>query len=142
MVAQTCELVLRGHKSTDGPIAIADAIREGAKRKEGDIMVGGTSEQSDQIKLVVISGPSSSGKTTFAKKLQYTLTVMGRCPIVLSMDNYFVNREETPKDATGNFDFEHVEALDIELFNLHLSQLLHGEQVLVPTFDFKTGKRI
>ena len=52
---------------------------------------------------------------------------MGRCPIVLSMDNYFVNRVDTPKDASGNYDFEHVEAMDIELFNDHLSKLMHGE---------------
>eukprot|EP00703_Trepomonas_sp_PC1_P002583 JAP94023.1 Uridine kinase [Trepomonas sp. PC1] len=141
MVAQTCELILRGHKSTDGPIAIADAIKE-SQRNKRDIIVGNTADQSDQIKLVIISGPSSSGKTTFAKKLQYTLTVMGRCPIVLSMDNYFVNRVDTPKDQSGNYDFEHIEAMDIDLFNDHLSKLLHGEQVQVPTFDFKTGERV
>lgn len=68
MVAQACELILRGYKSVDGPVAIMDAIKE-TNQKETDIIVGGVKNQSDQIKLVVISGPSSSGKTTFAKKL-------------------------------------------------------------------------
>lgn len=143
MVSQVCELIMRGHKSQNGPMAITEALKESEKMKAGkdSIIIGGSENQTDKIKLIAISGPSSSGKTTFAKKLQYNLTVMGRTPLVLSMDNYFVDREKTPVGPDGKYDFEHVDAIDIDYFNQQLADLLSGKQILTPIFDFKTGKR-
>jgi len=129
MLSQVCELIMRGHKSTNGPMAITEALKDSQRRNESTIIVGGSSTdfQTDQIKLIAISGPSSSGKTTFAKKLQYNLTVMGRIPLVLSMDNYFVDREKTPLGEDGKYDFEHLDAIDIDFFNQQLSDLLNGK---------------
>ncbi|KAE8304897.1 Uridine kinase [Giardia duodenalis] len=94
-----------------------------------------------EIKVVFISGPSSSGKTTFAKKLAYNLKVMGREPLIISLDNYFVDREKTPLAEDGSYDFEHVNALDLDLFNDHLEALISGKKILSPIFDFRTGTR-
>jgi len=95
----------------------------------------------DHIKLISIAGPSSSGKTTFAKRLSIQLKVNGLHPVALSLDNYFVNREQTPRDENGNYDFEALEALDLKLLNKHLQALMAGKTVNIPKFDFKTGKR-
>jgi uridine kinase len=92
-------------------------------------------------KLVLIAGPSSSGKTTFARRLGIQLRVNGFLPIPVSLDDYFVDREKTPKDEFGEYDFESIYALDLELFNSHLEDLLKGEEVEIPTFNFKNGKR-
>ncbi len=92
-------------------------------------------------KLVLIAGPSSSGKTTFAQRLSIQLRVNGITSVALSMDNYFVNRAETPLDENGNYDFECIEAIDLKLFNDQLTALLNGEEVSLPTFDFTTGSR-
>ena len=92
-------------------------------------------------KLVMIAGPSSSGKTTFSHRLSTQLSVYGLRPHPIPMDNYFVNREKTPKDADGNYNFECLEAIDREQFNEDMSRLLAGERVELPTFNFKTGKR-
>ena len=91
--------------------------------------------------MVLIAGPSSSGKTTFAKKLGMSLRVNGIKPVTISVDNYFVEREENPKDEFGNYDFECIEAIDIELFNEQLLGLLEGKEVSLPTFNFTTGKK-
>lgn len=93
------------------------------------------------VKMVLIAGPSSSGKTTFAKRLGIQLQLNGIKPITISVDNYFVERENTPKDGNGEYDFESIEAIDLELFNDHLTKLLNGEEVLMPTFNFKTGHK-
>lgn len=92
-------------------------------------------------KLVLIAGPSSSGKTTFARRLGIQLRVNGFLPIPVSLDDYFVDRDKTPKDEFGEYDFESIYALDLELFNKHLEDLLKGEEVEIPTFNFKKGKR-
>ncbi len=92
-------------------------------------------------KIVLIAGPSSSGKTTFAQRLGVQLKVNGIKAVTLSMDNYFVERGQTPKDENGNYDFECLEAVDIELFNNQLKDLLDGKEVALPTFDFTDGKR-
>jgi len=92
-------------------------------------------------KFVLISGPSSSGKTTFSKRLNIQLRVNGLTPVVISMDNYFVNRELTPKDENGDYDFEDIHALDLDLFGQHLKALLNGEEVDMPTYRFEDGKR-
>ena len=93
------------------------------------------------VKLVLIAGPSSSGKTTFAKRLGIQLRLNGLKPVTISVDNYFVEREQTPKDELGNYDFESIEAIDLNLFNTHLIQLLNGEEIQAPTFNFTTGRK-
>lgn len=93
------------------------------------------------IKMVLIAGPSSSGKTTFAKRLGIQLRLNGLKPVTISVDNYFVEREDTPRDENGNYDFERIDAIDLDLFNEHLLKLLNGETVFVPTFNFETGKK-
>ncbi|MDE5418709.1 nucleoside kinase [Labilibaculum sp. DW002] len=104
---------------------IADRIRKRRKR----------------TKLILISGPSSSGKTTFGKRLAIQLKVAGLSPVNLSLDNYFVDREHTPKDENGEYDFEALEALDVRLFNENLVDLLNGKEVELPKFSFETGTR-
>ena len=93
------------------------------------------------IKVVLIAGPSSSGKTTFAKRLGIQLRLNGLKPVTISVDNYFVEREDTPRDEKGNYDFESINAIDIDLFNTHLIKLINGEEVAVPTFNFKEGHK-
>lgn len=92
-------------------------------------------------RLILIAGPSSSGKTTFTKKLAIQLTVLGLEPVMVSVDDYFVPREETPLDEEGNYDFESIHALDIDLLNRDVAALLRNETVELPGFDFKEGKR-
>jgi len=95
----------------------------------------------EEIKVVSIAGPSSSGKTSFTNRLGIQLRVNGHIPILISLDDYFVDREKTPKDENGDYDFESIYALDLELFNDHLKRLLIGEEIQVPEFNFKIGKR-
>jgi uridine kinase len=99
------------------------------------------SERRDNVRLVLIAGPSSSGKTTFAKRLGVQLLAHGIRPFALELDNYFVNREDTPLDERGEYNFEALEAVDVELFNQHLQGLMAGEIVQLPHFNFYTGKR-
>ena len=94
-----------------------------------------------KVKLVLIAGPSSSGKTTFAHRLGIALKINGIKPVTLSVDNYFVEREQTPIDEFGNYDFECIEAIDLKLFNKHLLKLLAGEEVEIPSFDFENGHK-
>jgi uridine kinase len=93
------------------------------------------------IKLVTIAGPSSSGKTTFAKRLSIQLWAAGVRPFALEMDNYFVPRELTPRDESGQYDFESLRALDVELLNQHLLRLIDGQLVTLPRYNFHTGLR-
>ena len=94
-----------------------------------------------QVKFVLIAGPSSSGKTTFCNRLSIQLSAHGLTPHPISLDNYYVNRVDTPRDENGDYDFECLEALDIELLNWDMTALLNGERVELPYFNFKTGKR-
>lgn len=94
------------------------------------------------VRIVLISGPSSSGKTTFCKRLQIQLITNLIHPVALSLDDYFLNREDTPKDETGEYDFESLYALDLPYFNSELNKLLSGEEIDVPTFDFESGRRV
>ncbi|MCF7927541.1 MAG: nucleoside kinase [Spirochaetales bacterium] len=98
-------------------------------------------EYKENLKIVLIAGPSSSGKTTFAKKLSTQLRVVGREPVAISLDDYFVPREETPLDENGEYNFEALEAIDVNLLNQHLLELLDGKEIEVPSFDFKSGSR-
>lgn len=94
------------------------------------------------VKMILIAGPSSSGKTTFAKRLGVELRLNGFKPVTISVDNYFVERADTPRDSEGKYDFECLEAIDLKLFNNHIKTLLEGGCVDVPTFDFKVGTKI
>ena len=93
------------------------------------------------IKMVLIAGPSSSGKTTFAQRLGLQLRINGLKPVTISVDNYFVERPNTPKDENGEYDFENIEAVDLELFNRDLTDLLNGKTINCPEFDFKLGTK-
>lgn len=117
-------------------IRISEALHEKKIANIADMIC------SDKDKrIVLIAGPSSSGKTTFAQRLGIQLKVNGMKAVTLSMDNYFVNREDNPVDENGEYDFECIEALDLKLFNEQLAALLRGEEIQLPTFDFHTGTR-
>lgn len=118
-------------------IKVAEALHEKKVAYIADII-----ERKQNIKIVLVSGPSSSGKTTFSKRLSVQLMVSGLKPVIISMDNYFVNREDTPKDENGEYDFETFSALDLTFFNNQMKLLLKGYEVELPFFNFETGKRI
>ncbi len=118
-------------------IKIAEALHEKRIAQIADEIT----RDYDRIKIVLIAGPSSSGKTTFSKRLAIHLRVNGRKPVALSLDNYFLDREKTPRDEQGELDFDTIEALDLPLLNDHLYKLLNGKEVQIPRFNFKTGKR-
>ena len=93
------------------------------------------------VKFVMIAGPSSSGKTSFSHRLSIQLRTMGKVPHPIALDDYFVDREMTPRDENGNYNFECLEAIDVKQFNEDMIKLLKGERVELPTFNFKIGKR-
>ena len=99
-------------------------------------------EKNDDIKIICVAGPSSSGKTTFANRLRIELMARGLKPIRISMDDYYLPKSQAPKDEDGNPDLESIEALDIELFNQNMLDLINGEEVQLPKFDFKLGGRV
>ncbi|MEM7114251.1 MAG: nucleoside kinase [Chloroflexota bacterium] len=94
-----------------------------------------------EVKIILISGPTSAGKTTFSKRLAIQLMAQGMYPITMGMDNYFVNREETPRDEKGDYNFESIDAVDVGLFQQHLQALLAGETITQPIYNFHTGLR-
>ena len=98
-------------------------------------------EKYPQRRLILIAGPSSSGKTTFSKRLSIHLKTYGLHSIPLSLDNYFINRVKTPKHKNGDYDFESINALDLPFLNTHLLELLHGKDIELPQYDFKRGCR-
>jgi len=116
-------------------------VAEGLHEKKIANIADKIYENKEKIKIVLIAGPSSSGKTTFSKRLAVQLRVLGLKPKAISLDDYFVDREFTPLDEKGNYDFERLESLDIDLFNKHLTALLAGREVELPVFNFITGKR-
>ncbi len=97
--------------------------------------------EKEDIKVVLIAGPSSSGKTTFSKRLSIQLRVNGLNPIPISLDDYFLNREDTPRDENGKLDFESINAIDVKLFNEDLNDLMAGKEVEIPSYNFRKGKR-
>jgi len=119
-------------------IRVAEAFHEKKLAQIADLIASNI----DRIRIVLIAGPSSSGKTTFAHRLGIQLRVNGILPVPISMDNYFVEREKTPLDEEGRPDFDSPAAVDQELLNDHLTKLIQGEEVELPTFDFLTGKRV
>ncbi|MDP4092081.1 MAG: nucleoside kinase [Bacillota bacterium] len=118
-------------------IRVSEALHEKKIAQIADMITGSP----DKKKIVLISGPSSSGKTTFAHRLAIQLRVSGLRPVTISLDDYFVNREQTPLDENGEFDFEALEAIDVPLFNKHLSELICGNEVEIPIFNFPNGCR-
>lgn len=118
-------------------IQIAEALHERKYAAIADQIY----KRKDEVKLVLLAGPSSSGKTTTSMRIALQLKVLGLNPRVLAMDNYFVDREQTPKDENGNYDFECLGAMDLELLNTQLNQLFNGEEVEIPTFNFAEGKK-
>lgn len=119
-------------------IKLSEALHE---KKVAQIADQIAHRESGVPRFVLISGPSSSGKTTFSKRLTIQLMVNGIRPVVISMDNYFVNREDTPRDENGEWDFEHLQTLDLPLFRQHLKDLLNGQTVSLPFYNFETGIR-
>ena len=93
------------------------------------------------VKIILIAGPSSSGKTTFAQRLGIQLRLNGLRPVTISVDNYFVERDQTPRNEKGEYDFESIKAIDTDLFNKHLLALLNGEEIEMPEFDFHEGRK-
>lgn len=125
---------LKGHATE--LIHVSEALQEKKIARIADEI-----HQRGKVKLVLISGPSSSGKTTFSKRLSVQLMTCGLRPRTLSLDDYFVNREDTPRDEKGEYDYESLYALDLPFFNGQLQALLKGDEVELPRFNFTTGRR-
>ena len=115
---------------------VAEALQEGRIARIAEEIAARPT-----VKFVMIAGPSSSGKTTFSRRLSVQLIAHGLKPHAISVDNYFKSRRETPRDKTGDYDYECLEALDVELFNQDMNRLLEGERVKLPTYNFVTGER-
>ncbi len=118
-------------------IKLSEALHEKKIAQIADTIVS----RERRPKFIMISGPSSSGKTTFSKRLGIQLLVNGIRPITLSLDNYFVNRDDTPRDENGDWDFEHIDALDLPLLRQQIQDLMDGKEIKLPTYNFETGKR-
>ncbi len=129
-------IITKGERAVADLILLAEALHE--KRISN---IADEFKRKGTARLILIAGPSSSGKTTFAKRLSIQLKVNGYRPVAISLDDYFVDREKTPRDENGNYDFEALEAIDVELFNAHLLALFAGKEVEIPKYDFKAGKR-
>ncbi len=128
------EAVKRGDTSL--LIQVSEALQE---KKIAEIAEE-IARRSSSLRLVLIAGPSSSGKTTTCKRLSVQLLVNGIRPVGISLDDYFVDRQYTPRDEKGDFDYEHLHALNLPLLNEHINALLNGEEVELPKYDFHTGK--
>ena len=127
------ETIMNGHSSE--LIQISEALQEKKIANIADEIA-----QRKGVKLVLIAGPSSSGKTTTCKRLSVQLAVNGIHPVGISLDDYFLDREQTPKDDKGDYDFEHLHALNLPLLNEQLSALFRGEEVELPRYNFQKGK--
>ena len=121
-------------------IKVAEALQEKRIAQIADEIFH-RGQEGHPVKIVLISGPSSSGKTTFSKRLSIQLMTNGLHPYPIAMDNYFVNREDTPRDANGDYDYESLYALDIKKFEEDLQALLRGEEIELPTYNFIDGRR-
>ena len=129
------------HSCSNGKSEVLIKVSEALHEKKIGQIADNIRSRNNQVKIILISGPSSSGKTTFAKRLAVHLIVNGMKPLTLSLDNYFVDRDDTPFDENGKHDYEALEALDVKLFNQNLLSLLNGEKVEIPKFSFETGAR-
>lgn len=136
-VGQLNEKLLSGDMSE--LIKIAEAFHEKKIAAMADKIFEANREHG--MRMVLISGPSSSGKTTTSKRLGIQLRILGLDPVLISLDDYFVDRDRTPRDETGDYDYEALEAIDLELLNQDLKRLVAGESVEIPRYDFITGSR-
>ena len=119
-------------------IKVAEALHEKKILQIADMILN----RKPQPRLVLLAGPSSAGKTTSSQRLRIALRVSGIQVKTISMDNYYINREETPKLPDGSYDFESVRALDLPLFNDHLTRIIEGRELVeTPVYDFQTGMR-
>lgn len=134
-VAVLNEAIRRGR--TQEIILIAEALHE----RQLSHIAAQITERRPELKVVLISGPTSAGKTTFSKRLAIQLMARGIYPVAVSLDNYFVDRENTPRDESGDYDFETIDALDVALFREQVQQLLAGETIVQPVYNFHTGCR-
>ena len=132
-IGQMSQACRAGYAST--LIHVSEALQEKKISRLADRIA-----QRPELRVILIAGPSSSGKTTFSKRLSVQLAVCGLHPVAISLDDYFVNREKTPLDADGGYDFEHLHALNLPLFNEQMRTLLEGGEVELPRFNFLTGK--
>jgi len=124
----------------DGQVSETIRVAEGFHEKRLGKIADAIAAREGRVRIVCIAGPSSSGKTTFIKRLRVQLQIMGIDPIGLSLDDYYVDRENTVRGADGEYDYEALEALDLALLRDHLTRILHGEQVHTARYDFVTGK--
>ncbi|WP_330400298.1 hypothetical protein [Tepidibacter mesophilus] len=135
------KVAMLNHLIEDGDygdvIRTVEALHEKKIAQIADMIV----KNKEKSKVILISGPSSSGKTSFAQRLSIQLRVNKVRPVSISLDDYFVDREDTPKDENGDYNFESIYAIDLELFNKDLQKIINGEEIQVPYFNFKTGKR-
>ncbi len=129
--------------SINSPKKIKEYIQvaEALQNKKMAELADQVAARAGTVKALLIAGPSSSGKTTTSKKLAIQLKVMGFEPVVIALDDYFVDRDHTPRDENGEYDFECLEALDVEYLNEQLVELFRGDEIELPAFDFKTGTR-
>lgn len=125
------------HGRTQEIILVAEALHQ----HQLTTIANEITRRRPQVKIVMISGPTSAGKTTFSKRLAIQLMAQGIYPVAIGMDNYFVNRAETPRDKKGDYNFEALEAVDVPLFRQHLSRLMAGETITQPIYNFHTGSR-
>ncbi|ABR31602.1 ATPase AAA [Thermosipho melanesiensis] len=129
-------VIASGERSVTDLIIMSEALHE-----KKIAFIAEEIKKKKTVRLVLIAGPSSSGKTTFSKRLMVQLRASGLRPVTISLDDYFVDREKTPVDENGKPDFEALEAIDVELFNRNLLDLFEGKEVEIPKFDFTQGKR-
>ena len=133
-VGELNRVIDRGEAGT--LIKVAEALQEKKIARIADDIVN-----RGNVRIVLIAGPSSSGKTTFSKRLSVQLAAAGKYPFAISLDDYFVDRDHTPLDEKGEYDYESIYALDLPFFNQQLKQILAGEDVSLPTYNFVTGER-
>jgi len=134
-VAGLNEIIEKGQLTE--AILVSEALHEQRISEIADDIA----QQRERVRVILIAGPSSSGKTTFARRLAVRLLAVGLRPLPISVDNYFVDRAHTPRDENGEYDFESLYAVDIEYLNQQINDLIAGKEVVLPEFDFSTGER-
>ena len=133
-VGELNHVVAKGDERTNEMVNVSECLQERQISRIADHLA-----ENPQLKVVLIAGPSSSGKTTFSKRLSIQLMACGLKPVAISLDNYFVNRVDTPLDEDGHYDYESIYAMQIDLFNEQMTTLLSGGTVELPYYNFKTG---
>jgi uridine kinase len=136
------DIISLNERIEQGEISDVIKIAEALHEKKIAQIADEVRRQSKRLKIILIAGPSASGKTTFSKRLAIQLRVNCLNPITISIDNYFKERDDTPRLPDGSYDFESIKAIDVGLLNYHLLRLLKGQRVRIPDFDFATGSRL